>query len=110
MTLSHVERAERRRRIADYCRTHTWPEAAQEFGVSHNTAREACKVHGVEPVRMPHMEPVRPATMSILAALQNEPGRSLADVASAHGISRQRVQEILRRARDAGMRFGGRDG
>jgi len=51
--MTHREAKAKRTQIAEYCRTHTAPEAADRFQVGRVTIEKACREQGVT-CRMAH--------------------------------------------------------
>jgi hypothetical protein len=52
--MTNREAKAKRTEIAEYCRTHTAPEAAERFGVGRVTIEKACREQGVT-CRMAHL-------------------------------------------------------
>ena len=101
MSMSHAERAKRRREIAAYCRTHSLDEAAREFGVCQGKVRVACSEHGVTPLRdsAPH---VRDGHLQLIAELLKSRS-SYASIARRRGLTRQAVAQLASRCDAAGI-------
>lgn len=107
MTLSHEERAERRKQIAEFCKNNSVADAAKRFGLTSGTIRSACIEHGVQPIRDPSSTGTV-QTMRILKRLLD--GETQVKLAGEYRVSRQRVQQIQKTAEEAGFKFGGDNG
>lgn len=113
--MTHEERRQRRRDIADFCRKgHSVEEAAQKFHVGIPTASEACRENGYYPgKRGPHEvglprkgKKLRVAygSFRVLAALQQrKPDESHADVARRLNKKYRYVSYVKRQAEEAGL-------
>ena len=98
--LTHVQRAERRRAIADFVSEgHTLGEAAARFHITAQTASHACRALGI-PVRGRGRP--RASGFAVLAKLLRR-DRTPVEIALDMGVSRQVVAEIHRRAAEAGL-------
>jgi transposase len=103
--LTHPERAARRAALAaDVARGEDVGEVARRHGVSLATVRTSCLAAHVVPGALPSTK-VRAATsFQILAALLR--GERMVDIADHFGVSKQRVEQIQRAAREAGIEVG----
>ena len=100
--LPQPDRRQRRHLIAEVVRERGGPEGVAEiFGVSEQTVWMACREHGVRWARRPPRQAEK--AFRILADLQNT-GDPIADVARRRMVSQQRVSEVLRLARENGIR------
>lgn len=99
--MTHKERAARRHEIAYTVEAGVAPErVASEYTVSVTTVRAACQEHGIRCPRKPSIRSVNP--MAVLAALLTGEDRHSV-IATALGVSTQRVQQLAQDARDAGI-------
>lgn len=99
--LTQEERADRRKEMADYVKEgHTAYEAAQEFGVTADTVREACRTFGIE---IPHT--IGATTYEIIAALVLEKG-TLKYFARRFNLTHQRISAIKKACIEAGIPLG----
>ena len=100
-TLTHAERAERRRRIAEHVRDNgcSISEAARHFGVSVNMVRDSCHEHGVAFTDGRSAQPLGVSTYRIILALLK--GEEQASVSRRMRVSPQRVSEIAGSLREA---------
>lgn len=106
MVLTHAERAERRRSIAEAVEAGaSLQAAARQYRVCIVTVRDACRQHGVRlpSVTRAHRRTAR--SMDVLAALINTE-ETLAQIAARFGMHASHVQQIARDARKAGIRLG----
>lgn len=106
--MSHAERAERRARIAEYCRTHSVQDAAQHFAVTPALVYSACVAAGVPRT---HEVDTKAAgrTIDVVAALVNS-GASYATIAERHRLTRQSIYGIAARCVEAGLKIRSRKG
>lgn len=70
--------------------------------------QSACADHDVDCRKEGGVFPIRVTTFHILAELQNTPRKVLQEIAQDHGLTRQRVGQILADGRKNGMLFPGR--
>jgi len=105
--MTHAERAERRRQMAQAVRKGVSQfDVARTFGVTLPRVRDACREHRVDyPERGTFGSPTStgtgwPAILKRLLA-----GKSQKSVGRDLGISPQRVHEIARLAREAGVKI-----
>ena len=100
-TLTHAERAQRRRRIAERVRENgcSIDEAAQAFGVSRSMVRDSCHEHGVAFTDGRSAQPLGVSTYRIILALLK--GEEQASVSRRMRVSHQRVSEIAASVREA---------
>lgn len=99
--MTHEQRRERRKRIADAVRAgKTSDEIARQFGTGRETLRRACEENDVpvpcEAPREPH-----PSGYRIIAALFGD--ETYTEIAARFGVSEQRVGQIAKKCRDAGV-------
>lgn len=100
--LTHTERAERRERIAAYCKTRTLAQAVSQFGVSESLVQSACREHGVTPkAPKPSNMPDRSRLRLVAALVKTD--ASYAELAKVHGITRQAVEQFATRCLAAGV-------
>lgn len=103
--LSHKERLERRKKIADLVKGGAPIEyAAKVFGVSTNTVRNSCKNNGVY---LPRKANIHHATKvsSFQMLMELLKGKTLQAIADELGVTRQRVGQIRMAASMAGFAF-----
>ena len=100
--LTHAERAERRERIAKFCRKHSRARAAAQFGVSITLVHSACAEHGVP--RSTPEQPLRASTWRIIRLLL-KPGTTNVQAAKKAGVTPQRVAQIKTKAERNGVVF-----
>lgn len=100
--LSHPERRQRRLKMAEHAAEYGVPEAAREFGVTTHTVHQALKEFGL--VGLAHYIEAAGAgcTFFVLAELINT-NDTCQEIGDRHGVSRQRVQQVAARAREAGI-------
>jgi len=101
--MTHAERCERRRQIAETVRGGaSLKEACKKHGVTATLVYASCAEHDVD-LKLR----ASPRVLKVIAALQ-DPGRSLAEIARSFGISPQRVSQIYEEAVTCGIRLTGR--
>lgn len=100
--MTHAERAERRAKVAEYCRTHSVRDAAQHFGVTPPYVYDACATAGVECLREPSARKAG-RVLDIVAALVNT-AQPYATIAERKGVTRQAVHAIVTRCVAAGIK------
>ena len=102
--ISHAERRERRRQIADHVRKHRdIGLSAREFEVSESTVRKVCIEFGIDtPKQGNRGREMSGSTYEILADLINT-DKSMKQIAKERELSVQRVSEIASKARQAGI-------
>lgn len=104
--MTNEERRKRRKSIAKrFEQVQDIGEVAREYGVSHQTVREACRVYGVRIPRQPKAEPC--GSFRILATLQVDSG-TYRDVGNKLGVSYQRIHQVAVAAREHGVILHGR--
>ena len=97
----HTEREARRKRAAELVAQGDTPaEAADKTAVPVTVVQAACRQHGVSCKRI---TPTHASTFKILRMLLD--GRHPRELAIEYGISRQRVDQIRDKAREAGFKF-----
>lgn len=82
-------------------------EVLLDCGRSAQWLRSACHEHKVA-CHIGETATVSMSTFAILAALQNDPRKTLQAIADDHGLTRQRIGQILTEGRNSGMLFPGR--
>lgn len=98
--LTHKERAERRRSIAEFVKGgRSRQEAAAKFGVAYDTVTNACREYSII-----GPQGTAPRTMEVVATLLYS-SLTILQTAAHHLISQQRVREIFNQARTCGIRF-----
>lgn len=107
-SLTHAERAARRKRIAEFCRSHSVHAAALEFGVTPSLIRAACAEAGVPCTRDADVKGAG-RTIDVVAALLNSTV-SYATIAERHRLTRQSVHGIAARCVEAGIKIRPRRG
>lgn len=100
-TMTHKERFERRRQIAEYARDHGKSKAASHFKVSLGTVVAACREHEIKPQEKGKAS--RTNTFMVLKRLMD--GASLTEIGQEMGVSRQYVLIVKRRAESVGIIF-----
>lgn len=96
--MTHAERRERRKAIAEFVRSGKSPhEAARIFGVGRRTVTDACLEHGVTPL-VGHGRPNQLRILSLLFA-----GSRQSVIARRLSITRQKVGDVATRAAAAGI-------
>lgn len=98
MTMTHPQREKRRRKIAEYAKTHTYNETLRKFKVSKQTVYDSCQEHGV--VKLDGRRG-SPSTYKIVAALIR--GEKQADVARRLKVSRQFVNQCRKKMIEYGV-------
>ena len=99
--LTHQERKERRRKIAEFVRENQDLSAAAEaFGVRPSMVRLSCKEFDVSIPRKNNTI-ASLGSFQILKALLD--GKKPSEIASEHSITRQRVGLVVKSAREAGF-------
>lgn len=94
--LTHPERAERRKRIADAIASGLFVnQVAQQFGVSVETVRLAASEHWVDVKRQPCTKPRGSRVDPKLAIERYSQGVPTADIAASFGVSRQRLYQVV---------------
>lgn len=102
--LTHEQRRDRRRLIADYCKENPVKVTALVWGVTLQQAYAACREFGVTPIlSKPRGKLMKFSTLRAVARLQN--GERASDIASDMGVSPQAVSEIRKRAVEAGIQM-----
>lgn len=96
MSLTHEDRRKRRKKIAEYAKTHTDKETATEFGVHPMTVINARNEHGVI-----KKSTGAPSTYQIVAAMIR--GERQVDVARRLGCSKQFVNQCKDRMIEHGV-------
>lgn len=100
--MTHEERAKRRRSIADdVAAGATTDEVATKYGVAIATVENACAEFGITLVSEPIERPIAESTYDIIAAILK--GKSDSAIAGETGLSRQRINVIRLKCREAGM-------
>lgn len=99
---SHEERAERRKKIADFVKANGGDvaKAVAEFGVSRELVLSACRGHGVDYKKG---KPMSAYAMVATLILDNPPD---AEVARKHGVTKQRVNMIRKELRRVQIPLG----
>lgn len=93
MILTHVERAERRKAIAEYAVQYGEAATAKKFDVTCWTVRKAAFENGHQlPDRRHGKRERSTSSFGILFALLQ--GEALVDIAERFGVSKQRVHQI----------------
>ena len=101
MVMTHAERAERRKQIAEFVEKHNGdvPKAAIKFGVSETTVQTSCLEHGVE---LQSKVAQRGTTVfMIIAELQR--GTPISEAAKLLGVTRQRVGAVRAKCLEHGI-------
>jgi hypothetical protein len=99
-SLSHPERAVRRRRAASAVARGMLPaDAAEKYGLSKSSVWSACTEHNV---KLPAWH--RASVVEVVAALmQAKQGQTLVSIAKQTCVSKQRVHQILQQCRRYGI-------
>ncbi len=98
--MTHTERAERRKAIAEHAAKHGVASAAKKFRVCSGTISESLKAHGVAALDVA-VRRNKPESFQILMDLLL--GEVPAEIADKYKISRQRVDQIKTKAKAAGF-------
>lgn len=98
MTITHKQRAERRRKIAEYAKTHTYEATKQKFKVSKHTVYDSCRMLGVV---KPDGRANAPSTYKVVAAMIL--GEKQVEVARRLGVSRQFVNQCRKKMVEHGV-------
>lgn len=102
--MTHKKQADRRKAMAKYAKTgKTAMEVARRFRVSTMTAENACIQYGVVTSRGPKHNCIKENTMKILCALLS--GASQTKASKDFNCSKQFINQIVKRAKDAGFKF-----
>lgn len=102
--ISHADRRKQREAAAELCKTKTVSEVAQETGLSEAKVRMACHEFGV-PVLKPVKVGMSYRSFRVLRLLLDGMGQS--DIGRELSVSRQYVEQVRDKAREAGFVFGG---
>ena len=103
MSESRSEGMKRRQRMAlEVAGGRRTLAVAEDFGVTPQTVRNACREYGVELER----RYFGARTLEILAALIEDDHCTLSEVADRFGVSRQRVHKIKTDAQELGLLSG----
>ncbi len=111
--MTHDERADRDRAILQYVADgHTITEATNEFGVSYSLVYSALSASGVKPIPgypgvTSDQVQTEAGALRIVAELLNT-NAEYAVIARRLGVSTQRVGEVFKAAKFAGVKFPGR--
>lgn len=98
--LTHEQRRDRRKEIAEYSETHTVRQAATKFGVTTATVRQSRMEHSL-PIKVDGDSVVPVSSYRILAEIIR--GRTDKAIAKSHDVSKQFVSQIRLRAGKAGV-------
>lgn len=101
--MTREERQQRNESILEYAKQHGIAEAAKQFDVSYSSAYGVCRTAGVKLPRRVNAT-ASLSTYGILKKLLD--GQRQADIARDFNVSRQRVEQIQRKAEEAGFQFG----
>lgn len=99
MAMNREQRRKRRAKIAKFCENHTIKEAAEKFEVSVVMVSRSCEENSVTP-KPSQVKNASVQTLKILREVMD--GVPQNQVSVKYGISRQRVNQIISRARKAG--------
>jgi transposase len=100
--MTHAERRDRRKAIAEDARAGMGvAELVEKYGVCYGVVHRACADEGVRILKS-RAHPLSATTYHVLAELFR-PGVSLRTVSEKFHVSRERVHQIYRNARDAGI-------
>ncbi|KKM48504.1 hypothetical protein LCGC14_1557750 [marine sediment metagenome] len=104
--MTHAERAERRKAIADECRTQCLEDVARRHGVNLGTAREACRQWEVlfKRRRIRRAEAAEDGKF-LFAVLRDllDGGWGLSEIADRQGTTPQRISQIETMALEADL-------
>ena len=114
--MTYVERAERRRQIAEACKDRFIEDVMMEFRVGDSTARDACRTHRVQYRRYPKPKVFSSRVLgaakahSIKRAFKvvrlSAERRTDASIGRECELSRERVRQIKAMAIEAGLLTG----
>lgn len=96
--MNRAERQERRKSIAEMCKLEPVSSVADHFKISDAMVRAACREHGVTP--LPACDGTKSSSYAILKRLAD--GIPQVEIASEMKVSRQRVNQVAKSAREAG--------
>lgn len=101
---THPEKRKRRKRISQECRRYPMLSGAiaAAYGITIDRVKSACREHGVQLMRKPSPH-LRDVAFKVLAALQK--GESEKLVSARFGITHQRVNQLLKTAKQAGLKL-----
>jgi hypothetical protein len=106
VSLSHEERAERREKIAAFCRTgKTVAQACLRFGVGATLVGSVCTEHNVLPAQPERLKANR---LQLIAELVNS-RRTFGALGKQYRISRQAVYQLWQRCKTAGLKVTPRE-
>ena len=97
--LTHEERRERRKQIAEECRTKPMAEVATSYGLTISTIAKICSEHKITPPR--NLTVAMPSTFLILKHLID--GEKPAELARKFNVTRQCVDQVKQRGIAAGF-------
>lgn len=107
--MTHEERKERRKNIArDIANGVAVSDVSKNYGVGVATIINACQEHKtrikIASVRIRSLPEIAPSTLVIIAELLNT-NKPQATIAREMKLSSARIEQILTRARKAGIKF-----
>ena len=103
--LTHKDRADRRKSMADMVRSGVAPqEVAKKTKVTLATVFLACKENGLKIEKKSNVGNEKFSAYDVISALVNTRKKPLA-IAEEFGISRQRISQIMIKARKAGIQM-----
>jgi transposase len=101
MGMTHAEKRERRRKVAEFAVEHGAGEAAQKYKVSIGTVQHAARENGVRISQ--RRDSCRGSLKSFRMLRLMLDGKSMADIAEEFCVSRQRVHQVKKDAIEAGF-------
>lgn len=101
-TMTHAERADRRRQIAAMAKDHSAAEISEILGVSWSTVYQALRSRGVKAV--PKTARERSINYAIVADLMTSTA-SHQELANKHSVDLQRIRQVADDCRAAGIKL-----
>ena len=113
--MSHEQRIDRRRKIADDFRKlmekgldikECYARTARKYGITTTTVKQACLEHQVKIPRMNNLEPkskTKPSSQTLMIIADLVRGKKMSDIARQRNLTRQRIFLIKSEAEQAGL-------
>lgn len=98
--MTHAESRERNKRIAEFCIHHSASEACKRFQVAPHIVYSACRSYDVQP---PKARTGIPTSAFNILKMRLD-GYSAIEIALEMNITKQRVHQVLTKAREAGFK------
>lgn len=103
--INHKQRKQMRETAANMCRSMTIEEVAKELKVSEANVRMACHEFGVSPIKRKPPGNLGSKSFRIVKLMLD--GMTQSDIGRELNVSRQYVEQVRDKAREAGFVFGG---